>query len=44
MVPPMIDVHVHLGISQSTGKLTTVDDILAAMSDYAIEVGMVMQR
>src|SRR5664280_406720 len=40
----MIDVHVHLGVSQSTGKSTTADEILAAMSTYGIEVAMVMPQ
>lgn len=40
----MIDVHVHLGISQSTGKVTTAEEILAAMSAYGIEAAMVMPQ
>ncbi len=40
----MIDVHVHSGVSLSTGKSTTADEILAAMSTYGIEVAMVMPQ
>lgn len=40
----MIDVHVHLGISQSTGKLTTEKNILDAISTYKLEMVMVMPQ
>jgi predicted TIM-barrel fold metal-dependent hydrolase len=40
----MIDVHVHLGVSQSTGKLTTEKNILDAISTYKLEMVMVMPQ
>jgi hypothetical protein len=40
----MIDVHVHLGVSQSTGKLTTEKNILDAISTYKLDMVMVMPQ